>query len=92
MALTDSASCDFVVWTSKDIHIEEDHTAIQLFNVYKSECDEPKKKQNIYTSINLKTAIFIATNIRKALLGLAKSYISLVFCVYNCSAAMPAEL
>ena len=27
-------------------------------------------------------AIFIATNIRKALIGLVKSYISLVFCVY----------
>ena len=25
MALTNSASCDFVVWTTKDIDIEEDH-------------------------------------------------------------------
>ena len=24
-ALTNSASCDFVVWTTKAIHIEEDH-------------------------------------------------------------------
>ena len=46
MALTISASCDFVVWTTKDIHIEEAHC--YSMSTSHPECDEPKKKQNIW--------------------------------------------
>ena len=36
---------DFVVWTTKDVHMEENH-CYSMFTSH-SECDEPEKKQNI---------------------------------------------
>ena len=46
MTFTNSASCDFVVWTSKDIHIEVRPPCYSMSTSH-PECDEPKKKQNI---------------------------------------------
>ena len=62
MTFTNSASCDFVVWTSKDIHIEEDHHAIQCLQVTLNVMNQRRSK--IYNFHKFKkAAIFIATNI-----------------------------
>ena len=62
MTFTNSASCDFVVWTSKDIHIEEDHHAIQCLQVTLNVTNQRRSK--IYNFHKFKkAAIFIATNI-----------------------------
>ena len=61
MALTNSASCDFVVWTSKDIRIEDDHTAIRCLHVNLNAMNQRRSK--IYNFHKFKKRLFLLPQI-----------------------------